>query len=127
MVRPDMPENFSVQDKTPFQDRLPPRFQFRLGTLLVAMLVFSVMSACLLWASRLPLITQELNAWLGTLPSKNRDGSDRTTQLLFLLFCYAMPLLMATALSSILSIFRWVDKMRARLPKADDEQWKMEA
>ncbi|MDZ4852599.1 MAG: hypothetical protein SGI77_25195 [Pirellulaceae bacterium] len=116
----------SPQDNSPFLTTKPRTFQFSLGTLLIAMAVFSTMSATLLWASRLPLITNELNAWMGTVPSTNRDGSDRGTQLMFLIFCYSSPLLMAACLNLILVAARAIQRQFYVKPLSDDKQWEME-
>jgi hypothetical protein len=117
----------SHTDDSPFLDVRPSTFQFSLGSMLIAMAVFSMMSACLLWASRLPLVTNELNSWMGTVPSTNRDGSDRATQLMCLLFCYSTPLLLAATLNLIVLAVRVVEKYSQRRAKAIDQQWEMEA
>lgn len=84
---------------SPFLERQPERrFQFGLGTLLIAMSLCVVTSMFLVFASRLPLVTNEIHAWMGTVPSKNMDGSDRFTQLMFLLVCYSAPLTMTAVL-----------------------------
>ncbi|MCY2976336.1 MAG: hypothetical protein NTW52_16900 [Planctomycetota bacterium] len=94
------------QPATPFAKSQSSGFQFSMGSLLVIMLLVSVMSASLLWASRLPMVTDEIHILLGTTPATNNDGTDRGAQLVFLLFCYAAPLLMAGLLHSWLMIFR---------------------
>ena len=90
------------------------------------MVVFSTTSAGFLWASRLPLITNELHAWMGTVPSKNKEGYDRWFQLLFLIFCYASPLLMVAILNLILACGRWFERITYRPTSPDDKQWEME-
>ena len=113
-------------ETSPFIETKPRRFQFSLGSLLVAMVVFSTMSACLLWASRLTLVTNELNAWTGTIPSTNQDGSDRGTQLMFLIFCYSAPLLMAASLNLLVVAIRALEKSSTRRAAKSDKQWEME-
>ncbi len=94
------------QTATPFAKRQPSGFQFSMGSLLVIMLLVSVMSASLLWASRLPMVTDEIHILLGTTPATNNDGTDRGAQLIFLLFCYSAPLLMVAVLHSWLLLMR---------------------
>jgi hypothetical protein len=77
-----------------------------MGSLLVIMLLVSLMSASLLWASRLPMVTDEIHILLGTTPASNNDGTDRGAQLIFLLFCYSAPLLMVSLLHSWLLFVR---------------------
>jgi len=111
--------------QSPFLAEKPRKFQFSLGSLLLAMVIFSTMSASLLWASRLPLVSNELNAWMGTVPSTNRDGSDRRTQLMFLILCYSSPLLMAATLNLLLFGFRTLERFGTNESKPDDKQWEM--
>ncbi len=93
-----------------------------MGSLLVIMLLVSVMSASLLWASRLPMVTDEIHILLGTTPAINNDGTDRGAQLVFLLFCYSAPLLMAALLHSSLLLFRLVET-RFKKPYEPDEDF----
>ncbi len=113
-------------ENSPFLDAKPPAFQFSLVSLLIAMAVFSVMSACLLWASRLPLVANELRIWTGTVPSTNRDGTDRGMQLMFLIFCYSTPLLMAATLNLVCVAVRAVEHTSRRRATLSDKQWEME-
>ena len=74
-----------------------PTFQISLKTMLLPMVVFSVMSAGLFHASRIPAISDELNAAFGrggTSSSTNRSG-----QIVFIMFTYSMPLIMAGLLN----------------------------
>jgi uncharacterized iron-regulated membrane protein len=97
----DVPSNVS-----PFASKKTAGFQFSMSSLLILMIVSSVMSASLLWASRLPMVTNEVHLWLGTTPAANQDGTDRGTQLIFLLFCYSAPLLLAALIHSSLLLIR---------------------
>jgi len=107
---------------TPFAERRPRGFQFSMGSLLIIMAIVSVMSACLLWASRLPLVTNEIHLWLGTTPAANDDGTDRGAQLVFLLFCYSAPLLMAALIHSSLLLIRLVQPRFRSAQELDDER-----
>ena len=106
---------------TPFAERQPTGFQFSMGSLLIIMAIVSVMSACLLWASRLPLVTNEIHVWLGTTPAANDDGTDRGAQLIFLLFCYSAPLLMAALIHSSLLLIRLLQPQFQSAEEVDEE------
>lgn len=111
---------------SPFQKEMPSsRVRLSLSTLLMAMLVFAVMSATLLMASQLKLIHDEIHAWTGIVPASNFDGSDRRLQLGFLLVCYSTPLLLVAVLNLVFLASRTLSRSRADV-KDDDEQWKME-
>jgi len=81
-----------------------------MGTLLLLMVIVSTISALLLWASRLPMVTNEIHVWLGTTPAVNQDGTDRGTQLVFLLFCYSAPLLIVAILQNTMLILRFLER-----------------
>jgi len=74
----------------------------------------------------LPLITEELHSWFGTIPAANKDGSDRGTQLMFLLFCYSSPLLMAAFLNLVLVTAQMLDNRNNRQKTDENKQWEME-
>jgi hypothetical protein len=114
-------------ENSPFIDQKAQPFQFSLASLLIAMAVFSVMSACLLWACRLPLVTNELHAWMGTVPSTNRDGTDRGMQLMFLLFCYSTPLLLAATLNFLFVAARLFMSTSLQRSSEQADPWKMES
>ncbi len=114
-------------ENTPFIAQEVVPFQFSLASLLIAMAIFSLMSACLLWASRLPSVTDELHAWMGTIPSTNRDGTDRSTQLMFLLFCYSTPLMLAATIHFIFVVSRYFASLSQHRDLDRDHPWKMEA
>jgi small-conductance mechanosensitive channel len=113
-------------ENSPFYEQEAAAFQFSLASLLIAMAVFSVMSACLLWACRLPLVTDELHAWMGTVASTNKDGTDRGMQLMFLLFCYSTPLLLAGTLNLLFVTVRFVQRTAKQSSTETDKQWEME-
>ncbi len=91
----------------------------------MAMSLCVVASMCLVFASRLPLVTNEIHAWMGTVPSKNMDGSDRFTQLLFLLVCYSAPLLM-TAILYWLSAALGILEKRTPVASEREKEFEME-
>ncbi|MGV3486341.1 MAG: hypothetical protein ACO1RT_18120 [Planctomycetaceae bacterium] len=80
----------------------PPR-QISLGSLLVVMLIFTVMSAGLFYASRIEEIQDELSLYFGIAPF-GKGRASRRSHLMFLLFTYASPLMMAMVLSMVVGL-----------------------
>jgi hypothetical protein len=114
--------------ETPFREASGSKsqMQFSLSTLLLVMAVFAVMSACLVFAAQLPLVSREIHAWLGSVPSENKDGSDRFVQLLFLLICYSAPLLVAAVLNAGMRSLRALQAWQARRSRPESSEWEME-
>lgn len=67
--------------------------------MLVVMLIFTLMSVALFYASRVEAIQSEISMLFGIQPPSNAKAS-RQSHLIFLLFTYASPLLMAAVLST---------------------------
>ncbi|QDV12532.1 hypothetical protein CA51_24170 [Rosistilla oblonga] len=88
----------------------PPRFQISIRTMLLLTLVFSVMSAGLFHASRIPSINAEIASM--SQRAGSGQGSDRFLQIVFIMFTYSMPLLMAALLASMSTIWRWWQRSR---------------
>ena len=89
------------------------RLQISLGVMLLLMLVFGLISAGLLYASRVPAVQQE---W-ATLIDRGGVGAEPQSSghihhLAFILFTFASPLILATVLSTMLAILR-----RVRTPR----------
>jgi hypothetical protein len=91
--------------------RRPP--QMSLGFMLLMMVIFSVMSAGLFYASRVPAVQEELNV---IMKGKSGGGSEdigRLAHITFILFTFTSPLLLAGVLSTLLAILRWLDRRGA--------------
>ena len=86
------------------------RFQISLTTMLLITLVFSVMSAGLFYASQIPEISDEFDSYVGT-GGRSAD-SGRKFQLLFIMFTYSMPLIMAGILSTAAGLWNWWNRRR---------------
>ncbi|QDS88618.1 hypothetical protein EC9_28090 [Rosistilla ulvae] len=87
-----------------------PPFQISIRTMLLITVVFSVMSAGLYHASRIPTVDAELASMFqraGTAPS-----SDRSLQIVFIMFTYSMPLMMAGLLASMSTVWKWWHRNR---------------
>jgi hypothetical protein len=87
-----------------------------LWMLLVSMVVFAVISLLLMFAARVPAISDSLNDLLGVSRTTAGDRPDRSTHLFMLLFCYTSPLM----LMLWVSLLRGIVRRRTRLsPRAE--------
>lgn len=89
--------------------RKPPQFSFLF--LLLTMAVFCGLSAGLFYASRIPAVTRDVYSLMGQTPPPSA-GSSRTVQMVFVMFTYTAPLLMAAVLSSIYKIWQLIERRR---------------
>lgn len=87
-----------------------PRFQISIRTMLLLTVVFSVMSAGLFRASQIPAVNAEFASMFQR--SGTAKGSDRFLQLVFIMFTYSMPLMMAALLASMATIWKWWNRNR---------------
>jgi hypothetical protein len=90
----------------------PPwqRPQISISLMLLMMSIFAIMSAGLFYASRVGEIRNEMAVLTGT-PTSGAEPPDRVAHLVFLLFTYTSPLLLALVLGGLYS---W---QRARYPR----------
>jgi hypothetical protein len=70
---------------------------------MTVMLIFTVMCAGVFYASRIQVVQDELTLLLGVSPFGKRESS-RKAHLMFLLFTYASPLMMAAVLSTVVGL-----------------------
>ena len=87
-----------------------PRFQISIRTMLLITAVFSVMSAGLFYASRIPTVNDELAAMFGR--GSSSKGPDRMMQIIFIMFTYSMPLLMAFVLGMLSAVWQFLNRRR---------------
>ena len=73
-----------------------------------SLVVFAAISMLLMFAARVPIVANSINEFLGLPQTAKPDTPDRTTHLIFLLFCYSSPLVLAMWVSLLNSIYlRW--------------------
>jgi hypothetical protein len=94
------------RSKTPSR----PRFQVSLGFLLLSTVVCAVISAGLVYGSRVPAVQEELAYLLGKEVGPT-SGGGRMPHLIFILFTFTSPLLLAGVLSTALSLLRWIRRV----------------
>ena len=80
--------------------------------MMLMMVIFSVMSAGLFYASRVPAVQEELNVIMGGNSGGGSEDAGRLAHITFILFTFTSPLLLAGVLSSVLAVLRWLDRRR---------------
>lgn len=89
--------------------RKPPQMSLRF--MLLMNLIFCVIAGTVYWASRVPAIAEEVGMMLGGRGGDAETGS-RRIHIIFVMFTYTAPLLLAGLLSTMLGIWRWVARRR---------------
>ncbi len=87
-----------------------PRLQISLALMLLLMVVFAVISASLFYASRVPVVRQEISMLLY---GEVRDGGEdagRLAHRAFIMFTFASPLILACLLSLGVSLVQRFDR-----------------
>jgi len=88
-----------------------PRPQISLGFMMLMMLIFALISAGILYASRVDAVQEEINLLVkGTPTSAGGEKSGRLPHLVFIMFTFTSPLLLAGVLSSGLTLLRWLKR-----------------
>ena len=77
--------------------------------MMLMMVIFAVMSAGLFYASRVPAVQQELEVLVGGQAGDSQDVG-RLAHIVFIMFTFTSPLLLAGVLSTGLAILRWYER-----------------
>ena len=89
------------------------RPQISLALMLLLMVIFAVMSAGMFYASRVGAVQDELSL-LSDSSGGGSGEANRTAHLIFLLFTYTSPLLLAMCLSGVVALLRYRQRPTAR-------------
>lgn len=112
------------QPESPFSAQ-QTRLTFGLDWILLLTLVAAATATLVGYALFLPSVTSELNAWLGK-PAVSGDGdNNRRAHIVFLVLCYAAPMILGLAVRLVHSAGKWV-ALRLNAASADDENFRME-
>jgi hypothetical protein len=84
--------------------RSRPRLQISLALMLLLMSVFAVISASLFYASRVPVIRQEISMLLYGEAGEGGEDVGRMAHRAFIMFTFASPLILACLLSLGVSV-----------------------
>ena len=85
----------NASEFNPFAETESNRPTVSMWMLMFSLIVFAAFSLLIMFASRVPAISNVVNDFFGVTQSAKPDKPDRSTHLFFLLFCYASPLLLA--------------------------------
>ncbi len=73
--------------------------------MMMLMVIFAVMSAGLFYASRVPAVQNEIAILFGKEPGATEEVG-RTAHIVFIMFTFTSPLLLAAVLSTLVAILR---------------------
>lgn len=79
--------------------------------MLLMNLIFCIIAGTVYWASRVPAVADEVGMLLGG-RGGDADSSSRKIHIIFVMFTYTAPLLLAGLLSTMLSIWQLVQRRR---------------
>ena len=88
--------------------RKPPQMSLRF--MLLMNIIFCVIAGTIYWASRVPAVADEVGMLLGGRGAA--ESSSRRVHIIFVMFTYTAPLLLAGLLSTMLSVWRVVQRRR---------------
>ncbi len=77
---------------------------------MLLMVVFSVMSAGLFYASRVPAVQEELNVLLRGKTGGGGEDAGRLAHIVFIMFTFTSPLLLAAVLSTVVAVMKWLER-----------------
>lgn len=89
------------------------RPQISVSLMLLLMCIFALMSAGMFYASRVGAVQDELALLTGAAPGEGGEAN-RTAHLMFLMFTYTSPLLLAMLLGGIVAFLRYRERYGAR-------------
>ncbi len=90
--------------------RSRPRLQISLALMLLLMVVFAVISASMFYASRVPVIRQEISMLLYGEAGEGGEDVGRLAHRAFIMFTFASPLILACLLSLGVSVARYFQR-----------------
>lgn len=79
--------------------------------MMLMMVIFAVMSAGLFYASRVSFVQEDIAILLGREIEGSGEGG-KLPQIVFILFTFTSPLLLAAALGMFVSLLRWLERRR---------------
>lgn len=80
--------------------------------MLLMNIIFCVLAGAVYWASRVPAVSEEVSMLLGGSSSGSGSGR-RKMHVIFVMFTYTAPLLLAGLLSTMLGVWRFLERRRS--------------
>lgn len=90
-----------------------PRPQISLGFMMLMMVIFAVMSAALLYGSRVPAVQEEIDILFDGNAGSSGNSGGRVPHIIFIMFTFTSPLLLAGTLATGLGVLRWFHRRGA--------------
>jgi hypothetical protein len=87
------------------------RPQISLSFMLLMNVIFCVLAGAFYYASQVPAIADEVSMMLGDRPSSS-GGSGRKMHMIFVMFTYTAPLLLAGVLATVMGVWRRLEQRR---------------
>ena len=88
--------------------RRPP--QISLGFMLLITVVLAVMSAGLFYASRVGAVQDEISVLSGGSVESGGVDPSRFSHVVFIMFTFTSPLILAGVLSSVVGVMKWIER-----------------
>lgn len=105
----------STQPQTPFAPKGDQSGRtVGLWMIFISMVVFAAISLLLMFAARVPAISESINDMFGIRSSSRGDKPDRSAHLFMLLFCYTSPLMLMLWVSLLKGLGQRRSKRPAR-------------
>jgi hypothetical protein len=81
-----------------------------LGFMMLTMGIFSLMSAGLFYASRVPAVQEEVKVLVHGETGGASEDVGRTAHITFIMFTFTSPLILASVLSTGMAVRRWYER-----------------
>ena len=107
----------------PTKQRRPP--QMSLSFMLLMMVIFSMMSAGLFYASRVPAVQEEINVMVHGRAGGDREDVGRLAHITFIMFTFTSPLILAGVLSTGMAVLAMAAASRMSKSRAKARTAKM--
>jgi len=78
--------------------------------MMLTMMIFSVMSAGLFYASRVPAVQEEISVLVHGESSAGNEDVGRLAHITFIMFTFTSPLILASVLSTAMALLRWYER-----------------
>ena len=78
--------------------------------MMLMMIVFSIMSAGLFYASRVPIVQEEISVLLRGKSNGTSGEVGRLAHIVFIMFTFSSPLILAGVLSTAVTFMRWLEQ-----------------
>ena len=78
--------------------------------MMLMMVVFSIMSAGMFYASRVPAVQDEIEVLIHGRSGADAEDVGRLAHITFIMFTFTSPLILAGVLSTGLAVLRWLDR-----------------